>query len=122
MTTSKEEGLSITREKIDPQKAIDFFYFVCAELRKKGFEEGVASPHGDIQPYADKYGIDLKACMELIREVVDNNSYNCGFHFRCTEMNVLPNYDKKGCLVEHLDHMKGLANILQVHIGQIRDY
>jgi hypothetical protein len=121
MTTSKEEGLSITREKIDPQKAIDFFYFVLGEFRKNSFA-GKKTVFEDIQPYADKYGIDLRACMELIREVVENNSYNCGFHFRCTEMNVLPDYDKKGCLVEHQDHIGGLAKILQVHIGQIQDY
>jgi len=103
---------------METQKAIDFFYFVCDELLKNVGENHKV----DIRPYADEWGIDLGGCVELIREVVDNNSYNCGCHFNCTKFNVLPDYDRIGFLKEDRDHIEGLGKILQVHTGQIRDY
>ncbi len=76
----------------------------------------------DMTKRIESIGINIEEMMSEVNEVCNRGEYHVGGHLVCTKHNVIPNFMESGRLFLDRDHLEGLAKILLVSRGKIRDY
>ena len=75
----------------------------------------------DIGEMIIQAGFNLKEVMQYFKDLTQND-WELGGHMFCTRINVIPNYEERGKLIEDYDHLKGLIDLVAVDLGYRKPY